>query len=133
MKQDVKELWVNALRSGEYEQARRKLSVDGKYCCLGVLCDLASKNGVPLDVEERNYLDPNAPTVEEANKTLKAFDGESTVLPSSVIGWARLSDEEYNPQVLKEYYDGSEELCLAALNDTGFTFDQIADIIEWEM
>jgi hypothetical protein len=33
---DFKAKWIAALRSGEYEQVRRHLCLDGKYCCLGV-------------------------------------------------------------------------------------------------
>lgn len=34
--------WVEALRSGKYEQGRLALrSIDNKYCPLGVLCDIA--------------------------------------------------------------------------------------------
>ena len=41
MRKKVKQLWVNALRSGKYEQGRNVLcSLDNKYCCLGVLCEL---------------------------------------------------------------------------------------------
>lgn len=63
---EVYHLWVNALRSGQYKQARGCLfnedsyvndkgfevfnddedeSFVGGFCCLGVLCDLAVKDG----------------------------------------------------------------------------------------
>ena len=35
-----KKAWVDALRSGKYEQGKEILKRDGKYCCLGVLCDI---------------------------------------------------------------------------------------------
>jgi len=34
----VKE-WIDALESGGYSQIRRKLRQNGRFCCLGVLCD----------------------------------------------------------------------------------------------
>lgn len=46
MKEDIKRQWVEALRSGKYEQGAGALLRDGRYCCLGVLCDLAEKAGV---------------------------------------------------------------------------------------
>jgi len=50
MTPEVKEKWLAALRSGEYEQARNDFMAtkDGKtrYCCLAVLTDLAIKEGV---------------------------------------------------------------------------------------
>jgi hypothetical protein len=40
MDAELKRKWVEALRSGKYEQASGKLRVGNKFCCLGVLCDL---------------------------------------------------------------------------------------------
>lgn len=46
----ARRLWVKALRSGEYKQGygylHYKRGGKDKFCCLGVLCDLAVKNGV---------------------------------------------------------------------------------------
>lgn len=37
----LKNQWVKALRSGNYEQGKNLLrSKENKFCCLGVLCDL---------------------------------------------------------------------------------------------
>lgn len=42
----VMELWIKSLRSGEYKQTRNVLKCEsGGFCCLGVLCDLAAKDG----------------------------------------------------------------------------------------
>lgn len=41
MRKKVKQLWVEALRSGKYEQGRGVLcSSNNKYCCLGVLTEV---------------------------------------------------------------------------------------------
>jgi hypothetical protein len=40
VKKSVMKKWVAALRSGKYKQGRGVLSQDGKYCCLGVLCEV---------------------------------------------------------------------------------------------
>jgi hypothetical protein len=41
MNKEIKEKWINALRSGKYEQGKSQLrSLSNKFCCLGVLCDL---------------------------------------------------------------------------------------------
>lgn len=39
-------LWLDALRSGEYQQGEGHLRAGDKFCCLGVACDLAVKNRV---------------------------------------------------------------------------------------
>ena len=36
-----KRKWINALRGGEYRQARGELRDHVGYCCLGVLCDIS--------------------------------------------------------------------------------------------
>lgn len=41
MLNDNAKKWVTALRSGEYEQARGALTLDGRYCCLGVACAIS--------------------------------------------------------------------------------------------
>lgn len=41
MNPELKAKWVAALRSGKYEQGHEYLNKDGKFCCLGVLCDVA--------------------------------------------------------------------------------------------
>lgn len=45
MEPALKAKWVAALRSGMYQQGRLRLrSLDDKYCCMGVLCEVA---GIP--------------------------------------------------------------------------------------
>lgn len=43
MNAEIKQKWIEALRSGKYEQGKYVLrSADNKYCCLGVLCDIVA-------------------------------------------------------------------------------------------
>jgi len=44
MNPEVKQMWVDALRSGKYAQGFGALEKDGRFCCLGVLQDLAPSN-----------------------------------------------------------------------------------------
>jgi len=47
---EVKQKWVEALESGDYKQDTGCLRSSSGYCCLGVLCDLHSKEtGVEWD------------------------------------------------------------------------------------
>lgn len=46
MNKEIQRQWVAALRSGEYKQGHGVLESNGRFCCLGVLCDLAVKAGV---------------------------------------------------------------------------------------
>ena len=47
MKEEIKDKWVEALRSGKYKQCKGRLQKKDGYCCLGVLCDIS---GIPFDV-----------------------------------------------------------------------------------
>jgi len=40
MNAHIKDMWVEALRSGNYRQGQRWLCADDAYCCLGVLCEV---------------------------------------------------------------------------------------------
>ncbi len=41
-----RDIWVKALRSGEYEQTVSQLERNGAFCCLGVACEVAKQEGV---------------------------------------------------------------------------------------
>ncbi len=43
MKDEIKKLWTEALRSGEYKQGSGFLRKENNFCCLGVLTDLFLK------------------------------------------------------------------------------------------
>lgn len=121
MNADVKEKWVAALRSGEYKQGTQALRRGDKYCCLGVLCDLHAQE---LMVE----------WTEEDSGTYR-YLGNGMVPPVEVIEWAGLGDEL--PSVYIPDPDGDElvdEYDLASVNDeSGYTFRQIADLIEGQL
>jgi hypothetical protein len=36
-----RKLWVEALRSGKYQQAKGQLAAGGGFCCLGVACEVS--------------------------------------------------------------------------------------------
>lgn len=119
LKSDVRKQWVDALRSGEYKQGagllRRdpsKLSPEPRYCCLGVLCDLAVQAGI-VQAKTRN------------GTTYYGDDrGKSaTQLPPTVQAWAglRTPTGEGLPNGLD----------LVRVNDAGsMSFNRIAELIE---
>jgi hypothetical protein len=112
MNLQIKQKWVNALRSGDYQQGHNYLHTDNGFCCLGVLCDLYIKeNNVEWELvnDGDNY----------------EFQHSDTYLPNSVVEWANL---KYNNPIVNH-----EASTLATLNDIGFTFNKIADIIEEQL
>jgi len=139
MKQDIKEKWLNALRSGEYLQGKDSLQpAPNSFCCLGVLCDIAIKekaidNAQWIEADEGNGLKfasgmlSNEPDFYRQSYETEE-DGE---LPANVRRWAEL--ESCNPQVLVTINEEGHQkpLSLAELNDTwNYDFKKIADLIE---
>lgn len=112
MNTQIKQQWVTALRSGEYTQARRNLKTEQGFCCLGVLCDLyAEETGTKWEVHT---------TEDDEPFTHYTFDNYSSYLPEFVEKWAGLAMP--NPHV--------GESSLAQLNDSGSTFEEIAQLID---
>lgn len=128
MRKGIAEKWVAALRSGEYEQTTGFLQTKDGYCCLGVLCDLHQRETgdgewLPLGIGD-------APHTQCYRDDL-GVDGEYRP-PPGVREWADMEDD---PCVLARHPDGSvEREELVSLNDDGFSFAQLADLIEeqWE-
>ena len=77
MKKDIKDEWVRRLRSGDYEQGQGYLRFGDKYCCLGVLCDMAVEAGV---IEETHG----------PSEKFSLFVFQTQMLPISVAKWAGL-------------------------------------------
>ena len=104
MKDRIKELWLEALRSGEYEQGTNKLVIENgetQFCCLGVLTNLY---------------------VEETGDA-EVWEISTAVLSDKVRNWAGIRDN--NPSLQLD--DGNESA--AVMNDSGYDFDKIADAI----
>lgn len=113
MNQNVKKLWVEALRSGNYVQGYGRLSTGYAHCCLGVLCDLAVKDGV---------------VTAEGDADGVIYDSEEGLLPYSVTRWAGLGSQQGG----RVNIDGISGY-LSELNDNGFGFSELADAIEAQL
>jgi len=118
MNPEIKEQWIAALESGEYAQGRQALERNGRFCCLGVLCDLAAKQGVV----ERHVIEVGDFYLGMYGDSQGNCDG---YLPLSVAKWAGLTDG--NPSICLE--DGLGEF-LSILNDNGSSFHEIALLIK---
>lgn len=110
MNQDIKQQWVEALRSGDYEQGYHQLrDFEGRYDAVGVLCDLAVKAGV---IDE------------------PVFYGEGREDPifwgykyADMVSWA--------PPAVAQWVGEPHRLNRICIkNDSHMTFNQIADYIE---
>ena len=106
MNQEIKTKWVAALRSGEYTQAKGKLKIEESFCCLGVLCDLHSKEKT-IEWNKELYLEATG------------------MLPEAVKEWANIDSSNGNPVIINK-----KSQTLAWHNDENSTFLEIADAIE---
>lgn len=102
MKKELKEKWLEELRSGRYAQGRKALrSADDKFCCLGVLADIVA----PEEWEQR--------------------------VPDSCYysHWARSGSSLWMVKEEIDLYSPATST-LITMNDTGSSFEEIADWIE---
>lgn len=100
---------VSALRSGEYKQGKFYLEKDNKFCCLGVACKVAQKNGIKINCNEYGQL---------IGRTLRT--------QPEVVKYFNIDPAGNN------FIDPNDNLPLFTLNDMmcNKSFSQIADILE---
>lgn len=122
MKPEIKQKWIAALRSGEYEQGKAFLKYDNKFCCLGVLCDLhAKETGAEWDMWCGSYL---------------YYDAD-TMIPQQVADWAGIPytyiniDRNGNGNIVWIHSKNKvTPTYLAELNDNGISFAGLTTVIE---
>jgi hypothetical protein len=123
MHEHIKKLWVDALRSGNYQQGMGQLRFGDTYCCLGVLCDLHDRDqvGPGWDDKDQTYLRCDALLPREVAKWAGIIaDDPDCFAPNEVI------QTEFNVALTDHTIRGS----LTDANDNGFSFSEIADLIE---
>lgn len=101
----ARRLWVRALRSGKYRWGRKSLHPsESKFCCFGVLCEVAVQQGV-----------------------IKAYDPDRGLLPRVVREWAGLTSGYGDFHATRGELD-----TLVSLNDESKRnpFAKIANMIE---
>jgi len=102
--------WLDALRSGNYQQTRGTLKYDDRFCCLGVACDISGLGEwvYTSDSKTQGY------TVKDVLLL--------SVLPKDVMNWLGVSSSTA--------FDKNMINSLASLNDLGYGFNDIAKVIE---
>lgn len=153
MRAEVRDELVKRLRSGDYIQGKEKLALkdgDGeRYCCLGVLCEIAVEEGVihREEHEEEHWdfdTDDEGIYVEQVVVNYMDAGSYDATLPPKVAIWAGLlTEEEWAEMSGAAFDDGAgmgrfaEKVAgqptmgtLAGMNDDGVPFSEIADFIE---
>lgn len=108
---------VKALRSGEYRQGWDALRQADSYCFSGVACDV-SRLG-EWDGSEDGY--------EWSYRIKGSLSNNTLSLPLEVMNYYGWSDPDAKLTVTQRFGDSTD---LVDLNDNGFSFDEIADLIE---
>ena len=115
MKEQVKQIWIDALTGGEYRQTTGRLKNKGAMCCLGVLCDLYAKETGKWEwhkdeVGDWFFISNNS--------------GEELLLPPPVVKWSGIKN-------VNGAYRGKDGMStLTDANDSGVKFKKIAELIE---
>lgn len=122
--------FVTALRSGEYAQGRQRLSgiVDEKkvYCCEGVALERYGVSlGYSVSRSDEGALRGRDPLAEGSI-------GSCYNAPQRFWYDMGLSPDPRRGFIFEAPERNGERSAYADLNDTGLTFDQIADLIEWQ-
>lgn len=110
MDAQIKQKWVDALRSGNYKQTESILRLENdecepstfSYCCLGVLCDVA---GAYWNAEGKPFLHRDPLEAEE-----------ESLLNLDALYYFGLSE--------------ADQVILSDMNDNGKSFDEIAQYID---
>ena len=116
MKVGIKRRWINALRSGEYDQTKNTLCLeDGNgacyLCVLGVLGNLYQES----HAEEICWIPEDSDTNAVGIKVLRIM-GSPVGLRTKIRKWAGLNQQDY--------------CALMCMNDRGRSFRQMANWIQ---
>lgn len=149
--QELRDRWIDALLDGERKQGRKMLvTPSGGFCCLVVLCDIEAvpyvlvpkehedaSGNLLQNIQIRIYGGGDAPLVDGTYSYLP-FDYAPDLFNSKgekVCGFAGteavLSVKPQGLEGLPLWDDRCKGYSLADLNDQGFTFTQIADVIRY--
>lgn len=130
MKREIAMEWVAEL--SKYKQGKMALHQPAdegdKFCCLGVLCEMAVRKGIIPEPAIRGY----SPTAREPDGTrLYGAARKTNYLPREVEDWAGMRTSDGSFIVDGGVYGTQESYCLANMNDrSDVGFEDIAAVIE---
>lgn len=117
MNTQIKEKWIEALRSGRYKQGKLRLrDNDNNFCCLGVLCDI-----YVLQTGKAEW----QPGEKDWTIVLKNGEEDTGGLTPQILAWAELPLDDALVMAGGKH--------LSTINDSHSeysSFGDIADIIQ---
>ena len=119
MKTKERDEWVEALRTGGFDQSKHVLQDNHGFCCLGVACEIF-KEDLNLKVEKVVFREGGFEVY---------YDYQGQVMPQKLADFLGLTTREglFTELRMEGAQPGDT---LTSLNDSGATFTQIADILE---
>ena len=133
--QELKDKWLEALRSGEYSQTTETLKDENGFCCLGVLCDVIDPDGwknISSEDQEDHKFDDSWLHIHGPAVYGSAFHNMKVKTPEGF--------NDLLPIVYSEFTERNDGSMLGPFNPaTGqyehlkFNFNQMADWIEKEV
>lgn len=128
MNPEWKAKWLEALRSGKYVQGTDCLrNSEDQYCCLGVLCDVYDTSQWHPEISFGKH-----------RKYCTTDDFDDMYIPFSL--YKAFGVSSHNPKLPvsgdlqrrleNDHNIHTTDIGLARLNDLGFTFNEIADLID---
>lgn len=122
-------LLVDALRSGDFEQANNMLRTkNDTYCCLGVACEVARLNGIGIEWDKKEQ----GCDCEDCRDNRWNFNGSNEALGSDVADWYGFPVDgafANDPQIGDDEF-GNAVSMIRANDDLGWDFKKIADAVE---
>ena len=145
MNPTVKEIWLRALRSGDYTQGRGALAYqrksDGQWChCpIGVLTEEAIKAGVII--EKKDFSVPRDTggyaeySIQEDALFVRGFDWLTTCMGDKVAKWAGLPSSNSDIFLFsaspQSHAEGQDSTIIRANDIQKLSFAEIADLIDF--
>jgi len=130
---DAKAGWLEALRSGSYEQTRGKLKGDDGHCCLGVLCETLGIDNF-MNSEDEYVFTAYQWLLDHNTDDSVTYDNDddgcshALQLPDPLAFHLGLDTRELD--LLMSLNDGTHDKSVGNGEGKRYTFKEIADLIE---
>lgn len=123
--------WADRLESGEYPQGRSALNEFGKFCCLGVLSEMAVEAGIAVKEQLSDsdtifrYVDVE-PSDSECPCCVPGTDSRTGILTRNIQAWAGMQTAQgaFPDDISLKGFDA-----LTVANDASVSFLDIAKFI----
>jgi|TARA_R110000782_G_scaffold119694_1_gene210392 hypothetical protein len=113
--------WIKALRNPRYKQTTACLRNENGFCCLGV----AANEFLTDDIKVVEYNDLSDHHSSSPKQKAWSYDGQKCFAPYYVVKALSLRSDVGSCQSFD-----SPTRSLTDLNDCGYTFSEIADLVE---